>query len=72
MGVVLLLVGDSSGAADPSGATIRHYRDFVTLTGSTGAAEVPFSLNDANGRWTINVTDLATGVSTARTIMVHE
>jgi hypothetical protein len=57
---------------DPDGEPVMHYRDFLTLTEARGEALIPFAYNDKPGPWTLTVTDIATGVSATRTILVRE
>lgn len=48
---------------DPEGKAVPHYRKFSRLTGSRVESSIDFAFNDLPGRWTLRVTDVATGVS---------
>ncbi len=53
----------------PEGAERRHYGD--TLFGAGGATlTIPTALNEAAGKWTVKVTDLASGVTGEATFEV--
>jgi hypothetical protein len=56
--------------ANPDGNEVSHYRQFLRLTDTGGTMTVPFAFNDPEGTWTLTITDVATGVSAARTVKV--
>lgn len=47
----------------PGKVEMEHYRSYITLNVSEASASVPLALNDPVGKWTITVTDVATGVT---------
>jgi len=53
---------------DPAGANRVNLRRFLTLESATANAGIPFAFNDVLGRWTVRVTDLATGVHQDQTV----
>ena len=55
---------------DPNGETLQHYRDFITLDGSSGKSIIPFAFNDTPGTWTIRATDVATAISTEKKVVL--
>ena len=55
----------------PAGERIAHYRDFVTLDAQGARSDVPFAFNDMPGRWTIEATDVASGVSGTAVVEVR-
>ena len=54
---------------NPNGDMLQHYRDFVTLDGSSGESVIPFAFNDTPGTWIIQATDVATAVSTEKKVI---
>ena len=55
----------------PAGERIAHYHDFVTLDTQGARSDVPFAFNDMPGRWTIEATDVASGVSGTAVVEVR-
>ncbi len=50
----------------------RQYSQNILVAGDEGSpAEIPFALNDARGQWRLVFRDVATGVSTERTMAVQ-
>lgn len=56
----------------PDGKARRHYQRMVHL-GPDGQGAVPlsFALNDTSGKWTIHVTDIATGLSAETSVTLR-
>ena len=55
---------------DPNGGPLQHYRDFVSLDGSSGESIIQFAFNDMPGTWTIRATDIATSISTEKKVVL--
>jgi len=52
----------------PDGKEYRHYRQKLETKNGRAEIGIPFCWNDPAGRWTMVVTDVATGIRTSRTI----
>lgn len=52
----------------PSGAVVEHYCGNVLLRDGRGNHRIPFALNDAAGKWTVRIRDVATGQRSELTI----
>ena len=82
-GALELTVGVELGSGSPRDRLLRvevidsegrnplQLRRFVTLSEATTTCTIPFAFNDAQGRWTVRVTDLATGVSADKVVSVR-
>ncbi|GIK98037.1 MAG: hypothetical protein BroJett029_22460 [Alphaproteobacteria bacterium] len=57
-------------AVGPDGRPVPYYSGNVILRGDSAAFPLPLALNDATGRWTVRVSDAATGRTVAATIEV--
>ncbi len=49
----------------------RQYSQNVMCAGGAGAADIPFALSDASGRWRLAFRDVASGVSAWRELVVR-
>ncbi|MFO8081488.1 MAG: hypothetical protein R6V07_14460, partial [Armatimonadota bacterium] len=49
----------------------REYSQNILCERGEGAATIPFAFNDATGSWRIELTDVATGVSTEHTLTLQ-
>lgn len=56
---------------NPQGATMPHYRQIRLLTNSQARLVLPFAHNDQPGKWTITITDVATGVTDSKNIEIQ-
>lgn len=69
--------GDPAGrilrlqALRPDGAEAMAYRSYLTMQGEQAATMLPWAWNDPAGRWTLRVTDVATGQSAAAKVTVR-
>ena len=60
----------SVAAFGPDGRERRHYRRDVVAPSGTADCRVPFCLNEAPGRWTVRVRDVATGLARSMAVTV--
>ena len=52
----------------PAGALAEHYCGNVLVRDGRGSHRIPFALNDAAGKWTVRIKDVATGQGSEVTI----
>lgn len=53
---------------DPSGRVVRHYSPNLTVREGKASLEIPFAINDAKGAWRVQVRDVISGLTAAKSI----
>jgi len=56
----------------PQGQEFRYYTDNVVAEGGKAKGSFPLALNDAPGKWTLRIRDVATGADEDKTFTVEE